>query len=303
MKDLSKTKLFNNNVDNSLKKEYIKALKNVDFENYVRTIHLSHDVLMKYTSRLEECFYENMNCSNCKGLDYCKNEIFGFCLKEEVDNDKLRFEYKSCKYKIKEMKSNKLNENVYYFDLPKDIKNARMKDIYLDDASRKDVITWLSKFIKEYDVSKKIKGLYLNGNFGCGKTYLIAAAFNELSKKNIKSAIIYWPEFLRSLKESFDDDFKDKFNYIKKIPLLLIDDIGAENVTVWGRDEILGTILQYRMEEGLTTFFTSNLTYDELESALSLTKGKVDSLKATRIIERIKNLTINKCIIGENRRK
>ena len=224
-------------------------------------------------------------------------------LKEEVDNDKLRFEYKSCKYKIKEMKSNKLNENVYYFDLPKDIKNARMKDIYLDDASRKDVITWLSKFIKEYDVNKKIKGLYLNGNFGCGKTYLIAAAVNELSKKNIKSAIIYWPEFLRSLKESFDDDFKDKFNYIKKIPLLLIDDIGAENVTVWGRDEILGTILQYRMEEGLTTFFTSNLTYDELESALSLTKGKVDSLKATRIIERIKNLTINKCIIGENRRK
>ena len=89
---------------------------------------------------------------------------------------------------------------------------------------------------------------------------------------------------------------------IKKVPLLLIDDIGAENVTLWGRDEILGTILQYRMEEGLTTFFTSNLTYEELESALSLSKGKVDSLKATRIMERIKNLTVNMNLIGENRR-
>ena len=186
--------------------------------------------------------------------------------------------------------------------MPSEIKNARMKDIYIDDKNRKQIITWLTKFIHEYDSKKKIKGLYLNGNFGCGKTYLISATFNELSKRGIKSAIIYWPEFLRSLKESFSDDFKEKFNYIKKVPLLLIDDIGAENVTLWGRDEILGTILQYRMEEGLTTFFTSNLTYEELESALSLSKGKVDSLKATRIMERIKNLTVNMNLIGENRR-
>ena len=77
----------------------------------------------------------------------------------------------------------------------------------------------------------------------------------------------------------------------------------TESVTYWSRDEILGTILQYRMEEGLTTFFTSNLDYKELETALSITKNKVDSLKATRIMERIKNLTIEKTMVGENRRK
>lgn len=303
MKSLNETKIFTNKIDSDLKKEYIKAMKDIDFENYIRTIHLSHDILMKYTSRLETCFNECKNCSNCKGLEHCKNEVYGFYLKEVVDKDKLRFEYKSCKYKIKEIKENKDNENVYVFDIPKEIKNARMKDIYLDDLSRKEVITWLTKFIKTYDKNKKMKGLYLNGNFGCGKTYLISATFNELSKKGVKSAIVYWPEFLRSLKASFDDDFKEKFEHIKRIPLLLIDDIGAENVTNWSRDEVLGTILQYRMEEGLTTFFTSNLTYDELESALSLTKGKVDALKATRIMERIKNLTIDINVVGENRRK
>lgn len=303
MKELNNTNMFKKNIETDLKKEYIKAMKDTDFENYVRSIHLSHDILMKYTSRLETCFNERKNCSECKGLDNCKNEVYGFCLKEVPDGDKLRFEYKSCRYKNKEIEENKSNENVYVFDVPKEIKNARMKDIYLDDASRKEVISWLTKFIKGYSKDKKMKGLYLNGNFGCGKTYLVAATFNELSKKGIKSAIIYWPEFLRSLKASFDDGFKEKFEYIKKVPLLLIDDIGAENVSNWTRDEILGTILQYRMEEGLTTFFTSNLTYDELESALSLTRGKVDSLKATRIMERIKNLTIDINIVGENRRK
>ena len=57
------------------------------------------------------------------------------------------------------------------------------------------------------------------------------------------------------------------------------------------------------MESGLTTFFTSNLTYDELETVLSLSKGKIEELKATRIMERIKNLSINMSLIGENRRK
>ena len=303
MKELNKMNIINSDALGSLKKEYRESLKDTEFESFIRSIHLPHEVLMKYTSRLESSFNECQNCSICKSLDNCKNEIYGFCLKPVVDNNKLIFEYVSCKYKNKMIKENKKDEFVYALLVPKEIKNAKMKDVYIDDKNRKEVILWISKFIKEYDSKKTQKGLYLNGSFGCGKTYLVAACFNELAKKKVKSAIVYWPEFLRSLKESFDDDFKEKFNYIKNIELLLIDDIGAENVTQWGRDEILGTILQYRMENNLTTFFTSNLNYDELESALSISKGKVDSLKATRIMERIKNLTISINLIGENRRK
>jgi len=300
MKDLNKTNMFSSNTS-SLEKDFMEARKDIEFDNYVRMIRLPNEILLKYTSRLQESFSEYKNCANCKGLDQCKNEVLGFCLTPVIDTNKLKFEYKACRYKQLKIKEEKGNENVYVYDLPKEIKNAKMKDIFLDDKNRKEAITWLTNFIKTYNPKNKVKGLYLNGNFGCGKTYLIAAAFNELSKKGIKSAIVYWPEYLRSLK-AFDDESKDNFESIKRISLLLIDDIGAENVSAWGRDEILGTILQYRMQEGLTTFFTSNLNYEELENALSLTKNKVDSLKATRIMERIKNLTTNMTIIGENKR-
>ena len=143
----------------------------------------------------------------------------------------------------------------------------------------------------------------MHGNFGCGKTYLIAAMFNELARSNIKSAIIFWPEYIRDLKASFDSDFKDKFNYIKKVPLLLIDDIGAENTTTWARDEIFCPLIQYRMQEQLPTFFTSNLTLEELEQHFSVTKNNVDIIKARRIIERIKQLTDDIQMIGKNNRK
>ena len=89
---------------------------------------------------------------------------------------------------------------------------------------------------------------------------------------------------------------------LKKCDLLLIDDIGAESVTSWSRDEILSTILQYRMDEKLPTFFTSNLTIDELEAHLSETKESIDKVKARRIIERIKQLTDDIEIISVNRR-
>ena len=141
------------------------------------------------------------------------------------------------------------------------------------------------------------------GNFGCGKTYLIAAMFNELAKKGYKSAIIFWPEFLRNLKTSFTADFKEKFEHIKKVPLLLIDDIGAENTTAWGRDEIFCPLIQYRMQENLPTFFTSNFDLKALEEHFSFTKDSVEKVKARRIIERINQLSETKEMISKNLRK
>ena len=89
----------------------------------------------------------------------------------------------------------------------------------------------------------------------------------------------------------------------QKTPLLLIDDIGAEKVTSWARDEILGTILQSRMNNLLPTFFTSNLNIQELETHLSLINESEDKVKARRIIERIQQLTDDMELISVNRRK
>ena len=88
--------------------------------------------------------------------------------------------------------------------MPKEIKEASIKKIYKTDKNRYETILWLTEFIKKYKKDIHQKGLYLCGNFGCGKTYLIAAIFNELGKDGIKSAIVFWPEFLNSLKASFN---------------------------------------------------------------------------------------------------
>lgn len=294
-KDMFKT-------NNNLKENFYKNMKDGIFEKIINSLEVNNDILYKYTSLIEDSCSEIKNCSKCKGLQFCKNELKGYYNMPIIDNEDISFVYKACKYKEKET----YKKNINLFDMPSNLKNAKMKDIYIDDKSRIEVIKYIDNYFKKFP--SDMKGLYLHGNFGCGKTYLIAALFNELAKSNIKSAIIYFPEFLRTLKASFqkyeesEGSFSEKYEYIKKVPLLLIDDIGAENVTPWGRDEILGTLLQYRMNENLPTFFTSNLTIEELESHLAITSKDEDKVKARRIIERIKCLSSDMKLIGESRR-
>lgn len=285
-----------------LVKSFHESMKNESFSNLVSKLNLSHEKLMKYTTTLEECACNYETCMNCKGLINCCFKLEGYSYLPRVIDGRLEFDYQPCKYKKSQMKRNSYMNNVYLFDVPKEIREADIKKIHNNDANRYEAILWINTFLGNYRKNKVSKGLYLSGNFGCGKTYLISALFNELAREGFKSAIVFWPEFLRDLKASFSSDFKEKFDFVKKVPLLLIDDIGAEATTSWGRDEIFCPLVQYRMQEHLPTFFTSNLDLKALEQHFSMTKDKVDHIKARRIIERIIQLTDQIEMISKNLR-
>ena len=295
------------NLDYLLDEAYDEALENDDFKNFVCKLKMKRENLKKYTSLLEESSKEYNNCLNCKGILECKNKIEGYAKLPKINENALEFIYKPCKYKRKLDKEELKHQNIKLFNIPKEIKEASFKKIYKTDKNRYNTILWLTEFIKKYKEDKHQKGLYLCGNFGSGKTYLTAAMLNELSKDKVKSAIVFWPEFLNNLKSSFNsenkNEFKNKYNYVKKVDLLLIDDIGAESVTPWSRDEILCPLLQYRMDEKLPTFFTSNLNLEALENHLAITSRGDEIIKAGRIISRIKQLTEYQELISKNLRK
>ena len=281
----------------SLEDNYKEACKDIKFRRLVKTIKAKDEEAMKYTSSLEETVKELNNCTNCEGLVYCKNRLEGHVFYPEHDSYQIKFSYAPCKYQ-KEMLEKQKNR----LTREKDIFNASFSDIDITDKKRVKVIKWLKNFYDTYDKNEVFKGLYLHGNFGCGKTYLISALFNELSKKRISTEIVYFPELLRDIKSDFDT-FADRIEYLENVDLLLIDDIGAEKVTEWSRDEILGTILQKRMNNYKTTFFTSNLNIEELERHLRINSYSDDEIKARRIIERVRQLTEDMELISENRRK
>ena len=285
----------NERIESSIKTNYIKSLKDDMFKKLVNSLDVEEHEKIVNTSKFQDTVECLKNCKNCRGLSDCKNQNIGYVYYPEIYNDKIEFYYKPCKYMKEDIKKqeNKLTRE-------KEIDNASMKDLDINDKARVKVIKWITKFINSYDNNKKNKGLYLHGSFGCGKTYIISAVFNELKKRGYKSEIVYFPTLLRDLKSNFDE-LESTINYLENVDLLLIDDIGAEKVTEWSRDEILGTILQTRMNDYKTTFFTSNYSIDELEKRLA---GDDNKIAANRVIERIKILTDDIEIKeAENRRK
>ncbi len=291
-------KFLNSKISTSIKQNYIKALEDEAFRRLITQYKIDEEVGMKYTSRLMDSSKEHTNCSNCPSLAACSNSVRGFCLTPKQNKNTINFSYGMCKY----LKKEEYRENVQVFDVAKDIKNASIKNIYTNDKNRIEIIKAIKNFINEYKKGNNPKGIYLHGSFGSGKTYLISALFNELAKSGTTSVIIHTPELLRSLKDSFSTDYSEKFYLLKHTPLLLLDDIGAEYLTAWGRDEVIEPILQYRMDEGLPTFFTSNFTILELEKHFTTASNSIDKVKARRIIERIKQLSVEVELISKNLR-
>lgn len=286
--------------DLALKRSYEEAKKNDNFIKLVNKLKLKDNIAYRYTSKLERTMLELDNCESCKSLMECKNKVTGYVYYPTIIADKLEFNYVACRYQNEILKNEK--SAVTYYDMPILIKQARMKDIDVSDKKRMPIIKWLKDFYDHYESNKNLKGLYLHGSFGSGKTFLIASLLNELAIQGTKVVVVYFPDFILSLK-NFNEDYVERINELKKASVLFLDDMGAQPITEWSRDEVLGSIVQYRMDSNLPTFFTSNYNLEELEAKLSSSKGKEEKIAARRIIERIKQLTDQIEMVSVNRRK
>ena len=277
-----------------LEKNYKEELKDNKLKDLIKHLNIDDVTAMLNIEDLKSVIEDKENSLTYHEYDECNNINQGYVTRPIIENSKLYFVYDECSC----MKDIHVKNNVELFSVSKNLKDASMKNIYTDDKKRKKIIEAIKEFYDNY--GKKQKAIYLYGTFGSGKTYILSALLNKLAEKNIKSIIIHVPELMRSIKESFNDSsYKDKMEALMNVEILLLDDIGAEYLTEWTRDEILEPILNYRMENNLATFFTSNYSIDELEKHFSLGSN---SLRARRILDRIKTLAKEVDLISESRR-
>ena len=188
-------------------------------------------------------------------------------------------------------------------NLAASLKKVSFEDVDADDERRFSVFQRLVEFSEAYPHVRK--GLYLYGDFGVGKSFMVAALAHDLSeKRGVSSTLLHYPSFVIDVKNAIGDgNVKTLVDEIKQAEVLILDDIGAEQSTAWVRDEILQVILQYRMQEDLPTFFTSNFNFEDLEKHFSKGKnGNDETWEARRVMERIRYLAEETRLEGENRR-
>ena len=196
-----------------------------------------------------------------------------------------------------------IKKRLNLINLPSSLKNISFLDVYRDDVARLTVLNKMIKFVNDYP--NNLKGLYLYGDFGIGKSFMVAALAHDLSeKRGVSSTLLHYPSFVIDVKNAIGDgNVKSLVDEIKQAEVLIFDDIGAEQSTPWVRDEVLQVILQYRMQEDLPTFFTSNFSFEDLEKHFAKGKnGNDETWEARRVMERIRYLAEETRLEGENRR-
>lgn len=199
-------------------------------------------------------------------------------------------------------KAEAIKNRIQLINLPAHLKNITTADVDLTDENRVGVTKAITEFVKQ--VGQDNKGLYLYGNFGVGKSYLMAFLANLLSKTHqLSTTMLHYPTFVVDIKNAIGEGLvKEKIDGIKIAQVLIVDDIGAEQHSSWVRDDVLQVILQHRMQENLPTFFTSNFSLAELERHFAAGRSGDETWQAKRVMERIRFLATELHLEGVNRR-
>ncbi|MEK6454965.1 primosomal protein DnaI [Caldifermentibacillus hisashii] len=266
---------------------------------------ISRPMIDRSLGKLYEFVSQSRGCKKCPSLEQCKNIIPGYEPELVLVNNGIDVHYVPCRLKRLADEKKKVENRIQCLYMPKDILQASLGNVILDTDNRMQAVDKVEQFIANYGSEHFQRGFYFYGPFGTGKTYLLGAIAHELAGIGVSSIIVYVPELIREMKQAISDHtLNEKIDMLKKAPVLMFDDIGAEAVSSWVRDEVLGPILQFRMLEKLPTFFTSNFNLNELEHHLTYSqRGEEEKLKAARIIERIKFLAEPVPIDGPNKRK
>lgn len=193
----------------------------------------------------------------------------------------------------------------FYIDEQVLMNGCTLEEILVKDRKRSKAVDQISEYmdlVRREGVQNR--GLYLVGEFGTGKTFLMCYMLHEMAKMGFTGAILYMPDFMEELKSMIGEPLKlqETIEALKHTDFLVFDDIGAENLNPWARDHVLSTILNYRMNRK-PTFYTSNYSLDDLEKHFAFTsRDGEDVHKGRRLMERVAPFVDIVVVNGDNKR-
>ena len=140
-------------------------------------------------------------------------------------------------------------------------------------VNSREYVEKLINFSKDYcdEFKNKDYGLFFFGKSGAGKTYFSSAMVNYMLDKGKRACFITATEFFELMANysySFYRDKKelqDRIDFVRNVDFLVLDDLGNE-ISNKNNNSFLSSLLDYRIEKGLNTVISSNLSeYDLAE--------------------------------------
>ncbi len=125
--------------------------------------------------------------------------------------------------------------------------------------------------------------LLLSGDNGCGKTHLAVAIAGERIEQGATVFFAIVPDLLDHLRATFSPnspvEYDQLFEQVRSVPLLILDDLGAESSTPWAQEKLY-QIMVHRHNNRLPTVITTNYLMGQIEEV------------QPRLASRLKDITL-----------
>lgn len=279
------------------KKQKTLLLKSPFIKDYLALHHMTHQDVEENLPFFLQLVDEIKECKACSGLAHCVKKEIGYVptLKKigfvqwvktpcRYQKEAVALKEKLQRYRYKQLSPLQRDITFSTIDLHKESKEYQ--EVFAQ------VVKW-ANFPED-------KGFYLFGHPGVGKSYLMLCLINQLVDQKRSVAFVNVLELISQNKQRIDFDVLDE---IIDADFVVLDDIGAEAVTVLSRDDVLFAILDARMNLKKSTCFTSNFNMVDLEAHFVKNQyGDVEPVKAMRIMERIRALAVEVEMYGKSRR-
>ena len=222
-------------------------------------------------------------CKGCTG-EVCKQPSHGMIPVVEVHDGRFCYALRRCRHERNRLARLRISRLFVSARVPRAYEGDTFAD-YIVTAENKDAVDAAHMMVAD-----EIKGLFLYGEKGTGKTKLAAIIANERAGAGKPVLFASVPDLMADIRASFaSGGTSERVQAVKETPFLVLDDLGAEKMTEWVGEQLF-CIVNHRYNEQLPTVVTSNYSPTQIiRHMATVDRGGnvIDDMQGQRIMSRI----------------
>ena len=222
-------------------------------------------------------------CKGCTG-EVCKQPSQGMIPVVEVHDGRFCHALRRCRHERNRLARLRISRLFASARIPRAYDGDTFAD-YTVTATNKDAVDAAHMMVAD-----EIKGLFLHGEKGTGKTKLAAIIANERARAGSPVLFASVPDLMADIRRSFKDGTtSEAVQAVKNTPFLVLDDLGAEKMTEWVGEQLF-CIVNHRYNERLATVVTSNYSPTRIIAHMATVDrggNVIDDMQGQRIMSRI----------------